>query len=199
MVKINTQLFNNKFIVFEGLDGTGKTTIIDRLNKNLNQKGKTVKCMHFPNAESYFGKIIYDKLFGKREIADDIFETIYLADMIYNLEDIYEGITNYDYLIMDRYFYSTLAYSYFYNTKDVIKKLSNVLIMPNDVFYVRLPVEECVRRLGISDADEIESNKELLECVSKGYDELSSEYGFKVLDGKRSVEENVKEILREIK
>lgn len=190
-------MINNKFIVFEGLDGAGKSTIISETIKCLQEQGKTVKYMHFPNEESFFGKIIYDKLNSKRQIANDVFQSLYIMDMVDNLEDIYNGMMNYDYLIMDRYFYSTLAYSSYYGHQNVIREISKVLVVPNEVFYIRLGVDECVKRLGKGDTHE--RNRKLLECVSKEYDRLSEEYEFKVLDGEKNIEENVKEVLREIR
>lgn len=53
-----------KMIVIEGADGTGKATQTDLTSKNLMKSGYLVETIDFPSKKSFFGKLIYEGLFG---------------------------------------------------------------------------------------------------------------------------------------
>jgi len=186
-------------ICFEGIDGAGKSTLMDKFLDYLLDREIYCAKMHFPNKSSYYGKIIYDKLYGKREIADDIFQGLYVLDF-YDGQDwieIYSDDTeSRSALILDRYFYSTLAYSNYYGNADVIRDTINQLKKPDLIFYLRVPAEVAINRLqNINKKDEHESNIELLQKTLEGYDNISEEFEFNVIDGTASVEDNLKEVI----
>lgn len=186
-------------ICFEGIDGAGKSSIIDKFADYLMDKDMFVQTKHFPAKDSYYGKIIYDKLNGKRRIPNDIFQGLYILDF-YNNQDWVNFLSG-DFevkgvLILDRYFYSTLAYSNYYGNADIIKNTIGQLKVPDLTFYLRVPAEVAIKRLQkINKKDEHESNIELLEKTLKGYDNISKEYEFNVLDGTAKVEDNLKEVI----
>ena len=186
-------------ICFEGIDGAGKSSLIDNFTHYLMKREIYCAKMHFPNKNSYYGKIIYDKLNGKREIPNDIFQGLYVLDF-YNGQDwinFYSDDAEWkNVLILDRYFYSTLAYSNYYGTTDIIKDTIDQLKRPDLIFYLRIPPEVAIDRLQkINKKDEHESNIELLKETLDGYDNISELYEFNVLDGTASVEDNLKEVI----
>jgi dTMP kinase len=186
-------------ICFEGIDGAGKSSLIDNFTHYLMKREIYCAKMHFPNKNSYYGKIIYDKLNGKREIPNDIFQGLYVLDF-YNVQDWINFYTDNSevksVLILDRYFYSTLAYSNYYGNVEAIMDTIDQLKKPDLIFYLRVPAEVAINRLqNINKKDEHESNIELLEKTLKGYDNISDEYEFNVLDGTASVEDNLKEVI----
>jgi thymidylate kinase len=162
----------------------------------LNKEKYRCGNLHFPNKISYYGQIIYDKLNGKREIPDDIFQGLYVLDF-YD----YQGFINHllkikDVVILDRYFYSTLAYSNYYNTFFEIEKVIGQLKEPDLVFYLKIPAEIAIKRLeGINKKDEHESNVELLTKTLEGYDKISKAYNFIILDGTVNIKKNIKKVI----
>lgn len=170
-------------ICFEGLDGAGKSAVLEPFQEYLKNIGLTCGYMHFPNKEKHYGKIIYEKLNGEREIADDIFQGLYVLDFYSCQAELAQMLKEKDVVILDRYFFSTLAYSNFYGYKEIISSVISKLIMPVVTFYLRVPIEVAIARLkaaGRNDAHE--SNITLLEKTSAGYDLISDDYGFITLD-----------------
>jgi len=164
----------------------------------LYNQGFYNKYLHFPNNQSYYGKIIYDKLNGKREIPDDIFQGLYVLDFYYNQNVINHLLKLSDVLILDRYYYSTLAYSNYYGNIFAISGIIDQLIKPQITFYLRIPAEIAIKRLqNINKKDKHESNVELLNKTLEGYDLFSK--NFIVLDGTKSVEENLETVIKEWK
>jgi len=184
-------------ICFEGIDGAGKSSLTNEFQKYLNSIKLKSGLLHFPS-KNYYGKIIYDKLNGKREIANDIFQSLYILDF-YS----YQQFINYlleikDVVILDRYFYSTLAYSNYYGNMFDIESTIFQLKQPDLVFYIKVPVEIAIDRLQkIDKKDKHESNIELLTKTLEGYDSINKAYNFIVLDGTKSVEENLAKVIYE--
>ena len=102
-----------KFIVFEGLDGSGKSTQIEILRKRLREKGKKVYVTAEPT-NSAIGGLIRDTLSNshKREPAE--LAGLFLTDRIAHNVDPDRGIKKFlsegTEVICDRYYYSTFAY-----------------------------------------------------------------------------------------
>ena len=102
-----------KFIVFEGIDGAGKTTQVELLAKRLEAAGKKAHLTAEPTALPS-GKELRRVLGG--EIKKSACETavLFALDRIAHNIDAEEGIgalldAGYD-VICDRYYYSSLAY-----------------------------------------------------------------------------------------
>ena len=104
---------SGKFIVFEGIDGAGKTTQVELLAKRLEAAGKKAHLTAEPTALPS-GKELRRVLGG--EIKKSACETavLFALDRIAHNIDAEEGIgalleAGYD-VICDRYYYSSLAY-----------------------------------------------------------------------------------------
>lgn len=102
-----------KFIVFEGLDGCGKTSQIDILARRLKEKGEKVYVTAEPtNYETglYLRRILSESL--EKDIY--LLAALFLADRIEHITHPEKGIKKYlddGYtVICDRYYYSSLAY-----------------------------------------------------------------------------------------
>lgn len=100
-------------IVFEGTDGVGKTTQADMLEQRLLAEGKTVKRWKFPNYESNTGKLITRYLnneFGPAADVDPhLASSLYALDRAAHKDELIDDIEVYDYVILDRYYYSNIA------------------------------------------------------------------------------------------
>jgi dTMP kinase len=99
------------FIVFEGLDGAGKTTQIDLLATALRQEGYTVICLKEPTDGPWGQKIRQSTRQGQRQVdpADEL--TWFLEDRRQDVEqNIRPALTQGWIVILDRYYFSTMAY-----------------------------------------------------------------------------------------
>lgn len=104
-----------KFIVIEGLDGSGKSTQIDLVEKYLQAKNIKSKFLHFPRPEApFFGEMISRFLRG--ELGDIDAVDPYVVAMLYAGDRNDAGKMIRDWLeegyavIADRYLYSNIGF-----------------------------------------------------------------------------------------
>jgi dTMP kinase len=99
------------FIVFEGLDGAGKTTQIHLLATTLQQEGYTVICLKEPTDGPWGQKIRQSVLQDRRQVdpADEL--TWFVEDRRQDVDqNICPALAQGWIVILDRYYFSTMAY-----------------------------------------------------------------------------------------
>lgn len=117
-----------KFIVIEGVDGCGKTTIVESLARRLEDDGKKVLTINNIgeniDGSTILGKAIRDKI-NTGEVANTLeLVYMYLASLVtasVGIKDTnFMGIDKlreeYDYIICSRWIYSTMVYGISNNT-----------------------------------------------------------------------------------
>ena len=202
-----------KFIVFEGIDGSGKTTQINQLSKWLNEtnfipKNNQLVVTREPGGTK-LGESIRSLLLdtSREKSPDSITELLlYAADRAQHINEIIRPSLNQgDWVISDRFCGSTLAYQGYGRKLDIklIKDLETIAtqgISPDVTFLLDLPVEESIkRRLNRAD-DRIEKEGiEFLSNVSMGFQALSEENKWKKISAIKSKEKIISEIQSEIK
>ncbi len=104
-----------KFIVIEGLDGSGKTTQIENLIHYFSQQGVKTRFIHFPDYHSpVFGELITKFLRGELGSINEVHP--YLVALLYagdrnNAKHKIERWLQEGYVVLaDRYVYSNIAY-----------------------------------------------------------------------------------------
>jgi dTMP kinase len=189
-----------KIIVIEGIDGAGKATQAKLLKDALEKNGKTVSMYSYPDYSSVYGERIKSFLYKKITLKVDELFMLYIIDMIKDKSRIIESVKKGDYVVIDRFFFSTIAYQsaggFSYETG---KELVKLLDMPfvNKVFYISVPVSVSMQRKekqkGKMDVDKFESDKNFLSSVSTFYDKLKNENFYaktwEEIDGSKSIEE----------
>lgn len=96
-----------KFIVFEGCDGAGKTTIINRLLEILSNSAR----MAFPQCESSFTINTIRNNLQCGIIDSRASHLLFTANRWEGMENLHSKLQTYDYVLVDRYKYSGIAYS----------------------------------------------------------------------------------------
>lgn len=102
-----------RFIVLEGLDGSGKSTQIARLAQSLRARGRRVHCTAEPT-DSATGGLIRDTLRGNCRRSGAELGALFLTDRIaHNVNPVwgFQRLLKEDWdVICDRYYYSSFAY-----------------------------------------------------------------------------------------
>ena len=202
-----------KFIVFEGIDGSGKTTQINQLSKwligtDLIPKHNQLVITREPGGTK-LGKSIRSLLLdnSREKSPDPITELLlYAADRAQHVNEIIRPTLNKgDWVISDRFCGSTLAYQGFGRKLDIklIKDLETISIQgisPDITFLLDIPVEESIKRRINRKDDRIEKEgRDFLSNVSLGFQALSKDKKWKKISAINSVENIMYEIKSEIR
>ena len=202
-----------KFIVFEGIDGSGKTTQINQLSKwlisaDLIPENNKLVITREPGGTK-LGKSIRSLLLDTsiEKSPDSITELLlYAADRSQHVNEIIRPTLDQgDWVISDRFCGSTLAYQGYGRKLDInlIKDLEAIAtqgIAPDITFLLDIPIEESIRRRMNRKDDRIEKEgREFLSNVSLGFQELSQDSNWKKISAINSEENIISEIKSEIK
>lgn len=97
-----------KFIVIDGIDGSGKATQTKLLKEKLEKEGQKVKVIDFPRYENnFFGKLIGQYLSGVYgdfiQMDPRVASVLYAADRFESSEDIRKWLDDGYFVLADRY------------------------------------------------------------------------------------------------
>ncbi len=202
-----------KFIVIEGIDGSGKTTQINKLSKwlietNLIPQNNQLVVTREPGGTK-LGQSIRSLLLDNsiEKSPDSITELLlYAADRAQHVNEIIRPSLNKgDWVISDRFCGSTLAYQGYGRKLDIklIKDLETIAtqgISPDITFLLDIPVEESIKRRISRSDDRIEKEgTDFLKNVSLGFQVLSEDNRWKKISALNSQEAIISEIKYEIK
>lgn len=196
---------NSKFIVFEGIDASGKSTLSQRLYNDLNQDGISIYRTSEPT-DSPIGSLIRNILNKRIEMDEKTIGVLYLADRMDHLNNPVNGILSHmnqgTHVISDRYYYSSYAYHVPHLSMDWVinaNKICADILRPDIVFYIDIPIEVSLERLNKNRRfHDLFETKERITTVYHNYKEAISREGHKdnviVIDGNRPVDEVYAEI-----
>lgn len=189
------------FIVFEGIDGVGKTTHAKRLVEFLKSKGIEAVYTTEPTHWTEFGKKIRESFSYKQRLPVEEEFRLFLEDRkIHVAEEVIPELERGKVVVSDRYYFSSVAYqgSRGLDWKYILKTNQDAVIPPNVVILLDIPVDEALKRIykeRSSGANSFEK-KESLEKVRRIFLQLAEQMPelIKVLDSTRSFDEVHKEV-----
>jgi dTMP kinase len=180
-----------KFIAIEGIDGSGKRTQLDLLARELESRGVDCARFSFPRYESSFGKLVAQYLngdFGPLAAVDaHLSALLYAGDRFESKAELESALDAGKTVLADRYIASNLAHQ----TARVgpqrraeflawLRKLEYGLYgLPAEdlVIYLRLPVSEAQRLVGMKEAREYTSKqRDLQEADQKHLEQAALVY-----------------------
>lgn len=172
----------SRFVTFEGIDGSGKSTQARLLAEYLSGKGAKVFLTKEPG-EGKLGEAIRTEILDRRDISIEPYAELCLfcADRAQHVRELIlpklkDGYT----VICDRYYDSTLAYQGSGRELDPdlvfrMTKASSLGIEPDITFFLSIPVEQALLRLKDREKERNKMDEEPLEFHSRvdgGYREL---------------------------
>jgi len=182
-----------RFITFEGIDGSGKTTVVHRIEPELRRRGYTVVLTSEPT-RTWLGDAV-------RESYDDdvgpLAETfLFLADRAAHTERIRDWLRTGAIVVSDRYADSTYAYQGARLegvVKDPIRWLQRVsapaILIPDLTILLEIPPRLSLRRIADRKRKVRFEKERFLTKVAKNYEKLARSPRFARIDASRPANE----------
>jgi len=189
------------FIVFEGLDGAGKSMQIAMLRDWLKKKRITATITKEPTA-NITGNIL--KLTLRMEKLSPVTDTLlFAADRAEHIDKVIrENLKKGKVIIQERYVYANLAYQTAQGVSErFVKNVNDFAIKPDLVFLLDLPAEAALQRnwnVLYFTPGKFEKSVQFNDKVRKKYLELAKKYGMHVIDATKPQEEIFEEIAKKV-
>lgn len=133
------------FIVFDGIDGNGKSTQAMLLKEHLERKGYDVFATSEPSKGEYGKKI--ENILRRKEAANlsrEKWLELFTLDRKDNVHEIIGALREGKFVICDRYYYSTMAYQL---REEEWQDYSSKFLKPHIVFILDVTAEVALERL----------------------------------------------------
>jgi dTMP kinase len=208
--------YKGKLIVVEGIDGSGKSTQIDLLNKWLQKQGKSVYFSQWNSSPLVKGTSKLAKT--EKTFTPTTFSLLAATDFADRWENFILPLLKAGAVVLaDRYAFTAFA-------RDVargvdpewVRNLYSFATQPDLVFYFHVPLDTAVDRilsgraklkyyeagmdLGLSD-NKVTSFRLFQQSIITQYDSMIDEFNFTVIDGTQPVEQTqkmVRQVVRNI-
>lgn len=186
------------FIVFEGIDSSGKSTQAKLLQDYYLSVHQPAILSPEPT-DGPIGQFIRNILHQQINLEQnqDNFEQqmsyLFAADRYYHLYNQNDGVCTLLQqqmtIISTRYYFSSLAYhGHSLKTQELVKRLNQDFPQPDLLIYLDIPLEVCLARLQDKSQKDVYENKHKLNKVKTNYQQIVQEYpGLKlVIDATKS-------------
>ena len=208
--KINDDHKNGgKFIAFEGIDGSGKSTQIEYLTEKLKKENIYYYTTMEPT-DSPIGSLIHQIMTGRVKTDNKVIAALFVADRLDHLLNdlnglkakIDEGIT----VISDRYYFSSYAYhsvdmpmEWVIQANDQCKQI----LKPTATVFIDVDPDTAIERIAKNRFHQelFEKKSRLVKVREKyfeSFEKEKSEENIIIVDGNRSQEEIANEIWNKI-
>jgi dTMP kinase len=184
-----------RFFVFEGIDGSGKSTVSKLFADRLAKSGRPVEWTAEPTS-SWIGQQVRR---ANKEAQSDFAETLlYIADRAEHSAQIRAWLDDGRDVVCDRYEGSTLAYQSVTlrphlgpKALDWLRAVNSPFVLhPDATFLLRIDPEKAMRRVSKRGEAEKFEKASFLRKVATVYDRLAMEdLSYIVIDASRSLDE----------
>lgn len=180
-------LSQNKFIVLEGIDGAGKSTLCHNLYENLkNKPGLDCGLFREPTSDSPYASELRAILSGRNKEENPDHNNgqnneeglldLFMKDRLWDIENnLRPSIEKHRFTILDRYYFSTAAYQGrdFKEAEDIINGYldNQAILQPDLLFYLKLEPQVALERISSrSESKDIFEEENRLNKISQNYD-----------------------------
>lgn len=155
------------FIVIEGIDGTGKSTQAKRLGEWISSQGREVVMSREPTAGPWGKKVRESAATGRLSPEDEL--TYFLNDRRQHVEElIAPSLAAGKVVILDRYYFSTMAYqgARGFDPIEIRRKNEAFAPVPDLLLIMDLDVDTAHARIGFrgDSTNEFEKRENLERC-----------------------------------
>ncbi len=162
-------------IVFEGIDGCGKTTLSRHIESFLVANGHPAKVIQFPDRSTATGKLLDSYLKGDQELPEQALHVVFSANRWEALPEILALLNAGTTVLLDRYAYSGLAYSNVRGLDDEFCKAADRgLPAPDLIIYFQISPEKVLEQNRKSTSPERGENLDFQKKVYKRLAEVIS-------------------------
>ncbi|MEK9178579.1 MAG: dTMP kinase [Patescibacteria group bacterium] len=206
------------YIAVEGIDGSGKTTQVEKLSKYFESKGKVVVKTREPRKEGVIGDLVHQVLTGERKMSARALQYLFSTDRVLHHEEVIEpSLREGKIVISDRCFWSAVVYGILDKSEEYgfesanqvliahsILSMYHQFIVPDFTFLLNVSLETALTRIEKKHAHsprEMYEAKEKVEKVIKGYEWLleNFEKELTVIDGEKPIEDVTENMVSKIK
>lgn len=166
----------NCFYVFEGIDGSGKTTLIDALKKQLIEKSFYFTKEPFGTMFSFNIKSLLYEAISKNDYVSEYL--LFAAARAHHIKTVILPYLNSNYhVITDRFFYSSMVYQGMHLDEsfiDLVYKNSNYGLNVDKIFFCKISPEIALQRMERRNSDDVLDNhyKTKLSVLANRYNQL---------------------------
>ena len=195
------------FITFEGIDGSGKSTQIEKLKNRLTKKGAEVEVFRDPG-----GPVVSEKvreiLLNPEYTIDPVTELLLFSSARSQLmaENVLPNLENGVVVILDRFYDSTTAYQGYGREFMSIEEIHRINTIashhhkPDLTIYMKVSLDEAQNRMAQQQKDRMEQAADsFFEKVIAGFDQLAQkEDRFFTVDATQSADEVHRQIWQHV-
>lgn len=204
------------YIALEGIDGSGKTTQIEKLKKYFENKEKEIVTIRFPRREQgILAEVNAYILKGKSSIPKTTFQFLFSADYaMLEQETIIPALKDGKILLADRFHcWSSLVYGMWEAHKNYDREavqslmIANGLlskhvqfIIPDMTFYLSISAQKAFNRVDKKKRKDIYEKKEIMQEIARGYEWLIKEFPeeFQIINAEKSIDEVTSDMVEKI-
>ncbi|RLC14603.1 MAG: dTMP kinase [Deltaproteobacteria bacterium] len=201
---------NGRFIVFEGIDGSGKSTQIKNISRHLKTLDYGVYSTFEPT-DGPIGLLIRQMLSGKVATDQRTIASLFAADRTDHLVNKVNGIRKKkdqgEVVLCDRYYFSSYAYHAQYIDMEWVihvNSLNAEILRPDVTIFIDVDPKVCFERIKSSRSEfEMYEKIDIMEKVRtnyfKAFDILKDLEKVVIIDGNSTMETVENDILHEVK
>lgn len=194
------------YVALEGVDGSGKTTQVQRLKEYYTSQGKEVVVTREPRKSGLIGDLVQKILLGEEKIPSVSLQYLFSADRSAHHEElVLPALTDGKVVISDRCFWSAIVYGILdrtggkYDTREAdlllitqsIISMYHQFTIPDFTFYLKIDLATSLDRIGAKETKEIYETPDKIKKIIEGYEYLHTKFPKEIIeiDGTKSVDE----------
>ncbi|MDB4457178.1 dTMP kinase, partial [Akkermansiaceae bacterium] len=159
--------FSSMFIVFEGIDGTGKSTQVKLLAEAFRAKGREVILSKEPTDGPHGTRLRQSAETGRLSAQEEL--DLFHLDRREHVETLISpALARGAIVLLDRYYFSTMAYQGIrgFDPSEIRRINEKFAPLPDLVFILELNLDIALSRIGVRDgqANEFEQRDALQKC-----------------------------------
>lgn len=219
-IALKRNAYGGLYIALEGIDGSGKTTQVEKLAEYFEKQGKEVIKTREPRNDGLVGSLVRKILSEQIKVPSVALQYLFSADRaIHHEEIVIPALKVGKVVISDRCFWSAIPYGimdtimdkkngkYDFHTGEIILVAQSILSLyhqfttPDKTFYLDVSIDTGMKRLTQEGkTTEIYEKKDKLEKILSGYKWLVEKFAAEIIvvNAEQGVEKVTEEILKGI-